>query len=107
MGGLPVLPNYFNVIYVCLVLILGKALTHQMTCCTSNYSSIYMKYIKYSLRLEKIYYYQGHNHLSDIDTNTCLATFISYLGIGCLRFDEKRKKNCWLPFSKMHFCACF
>ena len=42
MWGLPVLPNYFNVIYVCLVLILGKALTHQMTCCTSNYSSIYM-----------------------------------------------------------------
>ena len=42
MWGLPVLPNYFNVIYVCLVLILGKALTHQMTCCISNYSSIYM-----------------------------------------------------------------
>ena len=47
------------------------------------------------------------HHLSDMDTNTCLATFISYLGIGCWRFDEKRKKNCWLPFSKMHFCACF
>ena len=43
MWGLPVLPNYFKIIYLCLDLILGKALTTKWHAAyVSNYSSIYM-----------------------------------------------------------------